>query len=81
MILFSLQCSQGHVFEEWFTNGAEFDQRKAADALVCPECASHEIDKAIMAPNVARKGAAAPPVAPRCTPQGCGSCAFAGMHD
>ena len=75
MILYSLQCSQGHGFDEWFSNSAEYDSRKDGGELTCPECGDKDVSKAIMAPRVA-KAAAAP--APRCSTQGCGGCAFAG---
>jgi hypothetical protein len=77
MILYSLQCSHEHVFDEWFSNSADYEARKAAGSLVCPECGDKEVAKAIMAPRVAKQ--AAPP-APRCAPGGCGGCQFAG-HD
>ncbi len=77
MILYSLQCAHGHVFDEWFANSGEYDARHAAGQLVCPECGTAEVSKAIMAPRVAK---AAPVPAPACTPGGCGGCAFAGHH-
>lgn len=77
MILYSLRCPHDHVFDEWFANSGEYETRKGAGDLACPECGAQDVEKAIMAPNVG-KAQAAP--APRCTPGGCGSCAFAG-HD
>ncbi len=76
MIRYSLQCADGHGFEEWFDSMAEYDRRAAAGELACPDCGSGEVTKAITAPNVAR-GAAAP--APACAATGgpgCGRCAF-----
>jgi hypothetical protein len=77
MILYRLRCAEGHEFDEWFSNGAEYGTRQAAGELVCPTCGGHEVSKAIMAPAVG-KAAAAP--APVCPPTGCGGCAFAGGH-
>lgn len=80
MIRYTLRCAQQHHFEEWFSNSADYDAKKEAHELVCPECGDKEIAKAIMAPNVG-KPAAAP--APACGAQmggGCGGCAFAGQH-
>ena len=74
MIRYSLQCAKGHGFEEWFSNSADYDTRKAAGDLACPECGGKEIDKAIMAPSVAKSSA---PV-PACSPQACAGCQFAG---
>jgi len=76
MIRYSLQCAQGHGFEEWFSNSAEYDTRKETGDLACPECGGKEVEKAIMAPSVAK--AAAP--APTCSPQACAGCQFAGGH-
>jgi len=78
MIRYSLQCADGHGFEEWFSNSADFDAQKAAGTLTCPECGGKNVDKGIMAPSVAKASASAP--APACPPQGCGGCAFAGGH-
>ncbi|MDA8232046.1 MAG: DUF1178 family protein [Magnetospirillum sp.] len=82
MILYSLQCAKGHVFDEWFANSAEYDSRSAAGTLTCPECGGGDVSKAIMAPRVAKSaGEPAPaPAAPTCMPGGCGACSFAG-HD
>lgn len=75
MILYSVQCSHGHVFDEWFSNSADYDAKAAAGEIACPDCGDTGISKAIMAPNVAK--AAAP--APQCPAGGCGGggCAFA----
>lgn len=81
MIRYTLRCSHDHHFEEWFSNSGEYDTKKEAGELKCPECGDAAVTKAIMAPNVA-KAAAAP--APACMPGGpgggCGGCAFAGQH-
>ena len=77
MILYSLHCTQGHDFDEWFGNSAEYDTRQGAGELVCPECGGKDVSKAIMAPNVGKAAAAAPQ---SCSPQACGGCAFAGHH-
>lgn len=82
MILYTLRCAHDHHFEQWFDNSGDFDAKKTAGELVCPECGERQVDKAIMAPNVGRSAAAAPAPAPApaCTPMGCGGCQFAGQH-
>jgi hypothetical protein len=78
MIIYSVQCSQGHGFDEWFDNSADYDAKALAHAIVCPTCGDTHITKGIMAPNVAKASAAAP--MPSCSaPGGCagGGCAFA----
>lgn len=79
MILYTLRCAHDHHFEEWFSNSGEYDTRKDAGDLTCPECGDKEVAKAIMAPNVGKSAAAMP--APSCgTPMGCGGCPMAGQH-
>lgn len=78
MILYTLRCTHDHHFEHWFDNSGDFDAKKAAGQLTCPECGETKVEKAIMAPNVGKSAAAAP--APACTPMGCGGCQFAGQH-
>jgi hypothetical protein len=54
MIKFSLVCSGGHEFEGWFQSGAAYEAQLASAHLICPHCGSRSIDKAIMAPAVAK---------------------------
>ena len=55
MIRFTLVCEAGHTFESWFRDGTAFDDQRERGLLTCPVCQSASIDKAIMAPQVARK--------------------------
>ncbi|WP_135079741.1 DUF1178 family protein [Terasakiella sp. SH-1] len=68
MIKYTLQCNDGHVFEDWFASSSKFDELSANHELSCPQCGSTEITKTIMAPNVASAPAAAP--APSCAAAG-----------
>lgn len=52
MIKYALRCSNDHEFEAWFTNSAAFDDQRGKSLLACPECDTHEVEKALMAPNV-----------------------------
>lgn len=52
MIVFDLTCSQGHVFEGWFRDGAAFDLQRTQGDIVCPVCADCTVVKAPMAPNL-----------------------------
>jgi hypothetical protein len=54
MILYSLHCSRDHEFEAWFRDGATYDAQVSAGEIACPECGDAEIEKAPMAPRVAR---------------------------
>ncbi len=68
MILFDLRCAHGHVFEAWFGSSASYESQRAGGLLACPVCGGGEIEKAVMAPNVAAKGnrrtETAPPARP-----------------
>ena len=58
MILFDLKCTNDHVYETWFRDGAAYDELKAAKKLVCPVCGSKKVEKALMAPRLSTgKGA------------------------
>ena len=70
MIRYSLACERGHEFESWFANSAAYDKQAKRGLVACPICGSTKVDKAIMAPRLARSDkpidvpAAAPPPAP-----------------
>ncbi len=57
MITFDLICGRGaHRFEGWFGSTADYDRQKAGGLLACPVCGDDAIGKAVMAPNIGRKG-------------------------
>jgi hypothetical protein len=61
MIRFGLVCSRGHEFEGWFRDGGSFDTQAASGDLSCPTCGDTGVQKAVMAPAIARsRGEAAP---------------------
>ena len=63
MISFDLICTSGHHrFEGWFGSCTDYDQQLAEGLLACPVCGDTGVRKAVMAPNVARKGNQAPSV-------------------
>lgn len=75
MILYRVQCSKNHVFDEWFSNSADYDTKAAAHEIICPECGDQQVSKTIMAPSVGKSAAAE---MPQCPAGGCqGGCAFA----
>jgi hypothetical protein len=55
MIVFDLQCSQGHGFEGWFASGEAFERQLASDLVHCPVCdvASENVGRRF--PEEARK--------------------------
>lgn len=54
MILFTLRCAKDHEFEVWFRDSAGFEAQHAAGEIACPLCGERSVDKAIMAPRLAR---------------------------
>jgi hypothetical protein len=67
MIVFDLECrGAGHRFEGWFGSSDDFAHQQERGLVECPVCGSSDVTKAVMAPNVGRKGnqiAAAAPAA------------------
>jgi hypothetical protein len=73
MILFSLRCKAGHEIEAWFRDNAAYERQHARAQIVCPECGSTEVEKAPMAPRLAKSrgepaAAPAPPALPERPP-------------
>lgn len=64
MILYELVCEHRHTFESWFRDSAAFDALAAADGLTCPVCGSARVQKALMAPRLARRKGQDAPAAP-----------------
>ena len=60
MIRYTLNCEHGHTFESWFQNSAAYDKQAKRALVTCPVCGSAKVEKAIMAPRLARAEAAAP---------------------
>ncbi len=54
MILFDLRCAEGHTFEAWFRNGDTYERQAKAGSIACPICGSHAVEKALMAPRIAK---------------------------
>lgn len=73
MIVYSLNCSKGHSFDEWFTSSADYDGQIKAKSLACPTCGDKKIGKGLMTPNVGKSAAAPAPAcgAPSCENTGC----------
>ncbi|SDH16508.1 DUF1178 family protein [Bosea robiniae] len=54
MIRYALICDSAHEFESWFASSASFEDQTKRGFVTCPVCNSAKIERAIMAPNVAR---------------------------
>ncbi len=57
MIVFDLNCGDGHRFEAWFRDGDAYEAQAAAGEIACPTCGDTAVAKALMAPNLARGAA------------------------
>ena len=54
MILYDLRCRKGHVFEAWFRDSAAYDDQAEAGEVACPTCGTKKVEKAPMAPRLAK---------------------------
>lgn len=54
MIVFDLECSQGHVFEGWFDSLESFEEQNLKDLVNCPSCNDSQI-KRVMSPVAVKK--------------------------
>jgi hypothetical protein len=54
MIKYQLHCDDGHDFEGWFPSSEAFEKQKKRGFVSCAICGSNKVDRAIMAPSVAR---------------------------
>jgi len=64
VIHYSLVCHKGHNFESWFASSAAYDKQAKRGLISCPLCGSAKVEKAIMAPRLARKDKSTSIVAP-----------------
>jgi hypothetical protein len=64
VIRYNLVCDQRHEFESWFQDSAAYDKQAKRGLVSCPLCGSAKVEKAIMAPRVARKDKSTSIVAP-----------------
>ena len=54
MIRYTLICDSAHEFESWFSSSASFEDQAKRGFVTCPVCNSARVERAIMAPRVAR---------------------------
>ena len=52
MILYDLNCENGHTFEAWFASSEQYDKQNKKKLINCPICNSNKIKKALMAPKL-----------------------------
>jgi hypothetical protein len=54
VIRYALTCESGHAFDSWFPDSAAYDKQVKRRLVTCPICGSHKVEKALMAPRLAR---------------------------
>lgn len=54
MIVFNLQCRDGHGFEAWFKDAKAFEAQRRARKIVCPVCGEARVDKIPTAPRIGK---------------------------
>jgi hypothetical protein len=64
MIRFRLACDSEHEFESWFPDSASYEEQARRGFVTCPECNSHRIAKAPMAPAILTRRPAPPSDSP-----------------
>lgn len=63
MIHYQLRCSQSHKFDGWFKDSATFENQAQSRLVECPECGDTNIERALMAPALAKREALPAPAA------------------
>ncbi|MGI3186768.1 DUF1178 family protein [Nioella aestuarii] len=54
MIRYTLKCADGHSFDSWFKSAEAFEALEGRGLLSCSVCGSSDVQKAMMAPRVAK---------------------------
>ena len=44
MIIYDIQCDQGHIFEGWFADRGAWIEQRAKDLVTCPICGSVKVE-------------------------------------
>lgn len=69
MIVFDLHCEHGHRFEGWFKSSSDYESQNERGLLMCPQCSTHAVSKAPMAPAVPAKSNTLPDRLPEHSPE------------
>jgi hypothetical protein len=64
MIHYQVRCSQDHEFDGWFKDSAAFDRQSKRGLVECPVCGDTRVERALMAPALARKRSTSVAVTP-----------------
>jgi hypothetical protein len=63
MIHYQLRCRQSHGFDGWFNDSVSFEKQAKLGLIECPECGDTGVERALMAPAVAKRESLPVPVA------------------
>ncbi|RLB10875.1 MAG: DUF1178 domain-containing protein [Deltaproteobacteria bacterium] len=55
MIIFDLECSNGHIFEGWFDSSEAFEEQKKKGLISCPYCNDTNIKKVLSPVAIAHR--------------------------
>ncbi|MBC7800226.1 MAG: DUF1178 family protein [Gemmatimonadaceae bacterium] len=61
MIHYQLRCGAEHGFDGWFRSAAAFDAQAQQGLVSCPVCGDTGVNRALMAPKIAKGGAVVDP--------------------
>ena len=56
MIRYNLICNNDHNFESWFKDSTSCNDQIKSKNVLCPECNSNLVTKALMSPRIPKKG-------------------------
>jgi hypothetical protein len=54
MIVFNLQCGDGHGFEAWFKDAKTYESQRRGRKVACPVCGDTKVGKVPTAPRIAK---------------------------
>lgn len=63
MIHYQLRCGRSHGFDGWFKDSASFEKQAARGLIECAECGGTDVERALMAPALAKRESSLAPVA------------------
>lgn len=65
MIVFDLECPQGHRFEGWFDSHESFEEQQKGEMVRCPYCDATDITRVLSPVAVKRSQPSSPPDSPK----------------
>lgn len=54
MIVFNLQCGEGHGFEAWFKDAKAYESQRRGRKVACPVCGDTKVGKVPVAPRISK---------------------------